>query len=248
MDLKAKIDIPDNWGPRAKCPICNKHGLRVLHIHGTPDLMVCDNCNTNFIVEEGGSHIRIVILPPMLQSHANLKDRWMTFGEIGDYIKRFINRNKTGSESAASIKPTVHLPKDEASQDIPVHDTPEWMDVDKCDEDALEPELKKKVMDLYKLGNSPEQIKMIILQSNDFSAECIDAAIHYVKSIDNIKKKKQTRGLMIAGIITIICLFSFIGALFIWSFFRHNSGGIQLIPESMLTYASVNISWLITNL
>ena len=247
MDLKAKISIPDNWGSRARCPICNKHGLRVLHIHGTPDLMVCDNCNTNFIVEEGGSHIRIVILPPMLQSHANLKDRWMTFEEVGDYIKRFINRNKTGMESAASIKPTIHVPKDFASQDKPAPDTPEWMDADNCKEDELDPKLKQKVLDLYKLGNSPEQIKMIILQSNDFNAECIDTAIHYVRSIDDEKKKSQTRVLMIAGIVTIVCLLSFIGALFIWSFLRNNSGSIQIVPESMLSYASVNISWLMVN-
>ena len=247
MDIKAKISIPDNWGPRAKCPICNKHGLRVLHIHGTPDLMVCDNCNTNFVVEDGGSHIRIVILPPMLQSHANLKDKWMTFEEVGDYIKRFIDRNKTSAESAASIKPTVHLPNDSASQGKPALDTPEWVDTDECNEDDLDPDLKKKVLDLYKLGNSPERIKMIVLQTNDFSAECIDAAIHYVKSIDDQKKKKQTRGLLIAGIITIVCLLSFISALFIWSFFRNNSGSMQIVPESMLSFASVNISWLITN-
>ena len=235
MDFEAKLELPDEWGPRANCPICRVKGLRVLHIHGTPDLMVCDHCSTNFIVENGGSHIKITNLPPMLQSHANLKDRWMTFNEVNDYINKFIGRNQTSVESAAAIKPTVQISKNSVfKEDEEISDDDILFDDVQEFQEKIPQEVKRKVLDLYRLGNSPERIKDILRQTDNLDPHLVDVAINEVEEIDKKKRKRQTRNLWIVGIITLVCFLSFVGVLIAWSFIRRNAGSIEIVPNTLI--------------
>jgi len=235
MNLTAKMSIPDDWGSRAKCPICRSNMLRVLHIHGTPDLMICNQCNTNFLIEDGGSHIWITELPPMLQSHANLKARWMTFDETHDYISKFIDRNQTSTESAASIKPTIQAPNPEVLKAKLSEVAPSWVEGRTALEAEIAPEITQKVLDLYRLGNPPERIKNILKRSDGLDAELVESAISEVEAIDNQKRKRQTRWLWVAGIITMVCLLISIGTLLLWSFISRSPYPLPYIPEAFIS-------------
>jgi len=229
MNNPARFLLPDEWTKLARCPVCTTLNLQVHHIEDRPDQMFCTKCGTIFMVEEHGSRIWISELPPMLESHKELKEKWITVNNVKEFIHSLL------PPARADIKGPVTPVRDTSTEGDDVLENGLASERLECvveiedrfsENDKLSPEVEKKVIDLYRLGNSPEIIEDILKRADDLSPQQIHIAVGNIVELENIKRTKQIHMLWIVGIITLVCLLGIIGALFAWSIFGGYQGGV----------------------
>ena len=101
----ARLNIPDEWGKSAHCPICGASALNVLHPPQRPDEFQCPRCRAEFEVEQGGSRIWLNALPQDL--HKTLAVRWVTFDEVKSEVERLKQQFEPPAKAPAVASPNI---------------------------------------------------------------------------------------------------------------------------------------------
>ncbi len=134
-DLQPRNVIPDTWTGKLRCPFCNAHPLKTIHISESPDYLLCPSCELSFEVEQHNGTIRVKNIPEQLAfAEGELKHNWI---EPPLLLKLLDNRSSI----------MVDKSRGEAVQQL------------------SDDEVWKRMTALYRLGNTPKMIELTLIQS-----------------------------------------------------------------------------------
>ena len=140
-ELTPRRDIPDAWMGNGHCPICGAGGFSVVHLAGYADYFVCKHCELSFEVEQGGKLVRLKHIPDDYdQVYDKLRFRWVELSTVRTLALKdrpTLNPQQPKAEVAAPA-PTVSLTDDEVME---------------------------RAIGMYRLGNQPKMIEVILLQA-----------------------------------------------------------------------------------
>lgn len=157
-----KRDIPDGWAKSGRCPACGAASLKVTHLPDMADYMSCAKCEISFEVENGGRYVRLKYIPDALEFvDGILHNRWVEASKLAGIIEK--NRPAAPQKKVSDQPPPEQL----------------------TDGDAWNRALK-----MYRLGNSPKMIQLMLLQSGQ-SKEQADAIFVRLKQVAEEDAQKQ---------------------------------------------------------
>ncbi|MBI5296311.1 MAG: hypothetical protein HY869_12620 [Chloroflexi bacterium] len=140
-ELTPKRDIPDAWAGNGLCPICGAGGFSVVHLAGYADYFVCKHCELSFEVEQGGKLVRLKHIPDDYdQVYDKLRFRWVELSAV----------RTLALKDRPSLVP--QQPKAEVTAPAPT--------VSLTDDEVME-----RAISMYRLGNQPKMIEVILLQA-----------------------------------------------------------------------------------
>lgn len=140
-ELTPRRDIPDAWAGNGHCPICGAGGLSLVHLAGYADYFVCRHCELSFEVEQGGKLVRLKHIPDDYdQVYDKLRFRWVELSAVRTL--------------ALKDRPSLNLqqPKAEVTAPAPM--------VSLTDDEVM-----KRAIGMYRLGNKPKMVEVILLQA-----------------------------------------------------------------------------------
>jgi hypothetical protein len=134
-DLSPRKDIPDAWALKGLCPLCTQPFLKVVHLPGNPDYLLCSPCELSFEVELNNGPIRLKNIPEKLGFiEDDLRYNWVHPSVLGKLME---NRSLLQQQKARA-NPVQAL-----------SDQVVW----------------ERMLGLYKLGNKPRMIEFTLIQS-----------------------------------------------------------------------------------
>ncbi len=134
-DLIPRQDIPDSWAASGRCPVCANKPIKVIHLQGSPDYLLCARCEASFEVEQNAGLIRLKNIPEQLGFvESELRHRWL---QPVDLAKLMENRTAVMQKKALAV-PVQALSDEEV-----------W----------------KRMLGLYRLGNKPKLIEFTLIQA-----------------------------------------------------------------------------------
>ena len=165
-ERKARLNIPDTWGTQARCPQCGSPGMRLLHIPGAPDQLTCTTCGIGFELALKSASIHVRTWPEELAIlRTDVADRWITVAEL-KALARLVAAQKKGTAS------TQATPKTPAP-------TP-----------GVAAGVTQRVENLFKLGNTPAQIRAI-LQQGESDPQRLEAGLQAVSILERQENQHQ---------------------------------------------------------
>lgn len=173
-----RLIIPDDWGPRASCPICSQAGLRVRHFSESADQLTCNRCGSAFEIEQNGSLIRLVETTPGLQPF--IGGRWISMDEV-----RLAVRQK--SKPNQQPQPEIHLP--------PPRGIPPNLAT-----------LTATAKQLHRLGNSTTDVRKSLKNTAAMSPKQVEEVMQQIDSMERQRVVKQRRTLLVYAIIALIII------------------------------------------
>ncbi|MFZ5879852.1 MAG: hypothetical protein ACOY0R_10825 [Chloroflexota bacterium] len=140
-ELTPRRDIPDAWAGNGHCPICGAAGFSVVHLAGYADYFVCKHCELSFEVEQGGKLVRLKHIPDDYdQLYEKLRFRWTEIFAVRALALRdrpsLLSRQVPEVEAAPAPPPSF------------------------TDDEVME-----RALGMYRLGNQPKMIEVILLQA-----------------------------------------------------------------------------------
>jgi hypothetical protein len=174
----ARPVIPDDWGPRASCPICSQAGLRVRHFSESADQLTCNRCGSSFEIEQNGSLIRLMETAPGLQPF--IGGRWISMDEV-----RLAVRQK--SKPNQQPQPEIHLP--------PPRGIPPNLST-----------LTATARQLHRLGNSTTDVRKSLKNTAAMSPKQVEEVMQQIDSMERQRMVKQRRTFLVYAIIVLIII------------------------------------------
>lgn len=153
-------DIPESWVKNGRCPACGAAGLKVTHLPDMADYMSCSKCEVSFEVENGGRYVRLKYIPDSLEFvDAILHNRWVEASKLAGIIAKHRPAVQEKKAPQQISTPTVASDEDEA-----------W----------------NRALRMYRLGNNPKMIQLMLLQSglNQEQADVIFSKLKKVAEDD----------------------------------------------------------------
>jgi hypothetical protein len=174
----ARPIIPDDWGTRASCPICNQAGLRVRHFPDAADQLSCNRCGSAFEIEQNGSLIRLVETAPGLQPF--IGGRWISMDEVHLAVRQ---KSKPNQQS----QPEIQLP--------PPRGIPPNMAT-----------LTSTAKQLHRLGNSTKDVKKSLKNTAALSPKQVEEVMQQIDNMEHQRIVKQRRTFLIYAIIILFII------------------------------------------
>lgn len=174
----ARPVIPDDWGPRASCPICSQAGLRVRHFSESADQLTCNRCGSSFEIEQNGSLIRLMETAPGLQPF--IGGRWISMDEV-----RLAVRQKTKPNQQP--QPEIYLP--------PPRGIPPNLST-----------LTATARQLHRLGNSTTDVRKSLKNTAAMSPKQVEEVMQQIDSMERQRMVKQRRTFLVYAIIVLIII------------------------------------------
>ncbi len=166
-----KFDIPDGWVKNGHCPACGASGLKVTHLDDLADYLTCPKCEISFEVETGGRHIRLKYLPDALEfMDALLHNRWVEAARLSAII--------------AKHRPVAHEKK--------IPQQPAAI--------ATEDEIWNRALRMYRMGNKPGMIHLMLLQSGLAQDQANAIFVKLKKMAEEDEQRQNQKFWAVAGI------------------------------------------------
>lgn len=177
--IKPASIILESWAKNFPCPVCLHQKLDIIHEPGVPDLVSCPDCECEFLIEQGGSHFRLVKIP--IQYEDVLWGRWLTFDQIRKKIEALQDQSV-----AEGGKPVI-------SKNIPLQRARQLSaDIDNfyktISDDQVFEKARYQALRLLELGNSKEKIRTILEQNKQLSTSELELLMDEIGT----KKSKQS--------------------------------------------------------
>ncbi len=174
----ARPVIPDDWGPRAFCPICSQPGLRVRHFPDTADRLSCNRCGSSFEIEQNGSLIRLVETAPGLQPF--IGGRWISMDEV-----RLAVRQK--SKPTTQPQPEVQLP--------PPRGIPPNLAT-----------LTSTAKQLHRLGTSTAEVRKSLKNTVTLAPRQVEEVMQQIDVMERQRIVQKRRTLLVYAIIVLLII------------------------------------------
>ncbi len=174
----ARPNIPDDWGPRASCPICSQAGLRVRHFSESADQLTCKRCGSSFEIEQNGSLIRLVETAPGLQPF--IGGRWISMDEVHLAVRQKTKPNQ-------QPQPEIHLP--------PPRGIPPNLST-----------LTATARQLHRLGNSTTDVRKSLKNTAAMSPKQVEEVMQQIDSMERQRMVKQRHTFLVYAIIVLIII------------------------------------------
>jgi hypothetical protein len=177
-DLLPRQDIPDAWATKGRCPLCTNFSLKVVHLKGNPDYLLCSPCEFSFEVEMNTGIIRLKNIPEKLGFvEDELRHNWVHPSVFPRLLEE---------RSAIIQKKATAVPKQELTDEIV------W----------------ERMLGLYRLGNQPKMIEFTLLQSGATQGQIETASLRLKQWAEQDQKQQGQKLWVVAGVtaILIICL------------------------------------------
>ncbi len=182
--------FPDEWGKRARCPVCQHASMQIMRFDSAPDQMRCQYCGVSFEIEENGQHLFFVDTPLNLENE--LRRRWVTRNQLSSVIEN--KKIETASQnSALEAKPA------------PSRANP------------LRADAVKKARTLVELGNSAEVIRQSLTDTMNVTDFAIEEIISDAIGVHKMKMKKRFQKITVISAVAltlVITLLFFLTRLF----------------------------------
>ena len=182
--------FPDEWGQRARCPVCKHDRMQIKRTDLAADQMVCLYCGIRFEIEEKGQRLFFVDTPINLENE--LRHRWVT----RDQLSRAIENKKI---EAAAVQSGL-----EANSN-------------KSRANPLRADAVKKARTLVELGNSAEVIRQSLTDTMNLTEFAIEEIISDAIGVHKMKMRKRFQKISIISAVVLslmITLLFFIVRLF----------------------------------
>lgn len=171
-------EIPDSWAGKGLCPICRQQGLQVVHLPEYPDYFACRHCELSFELEQAGKLVRLKHIPEdMDQVHEKLRFRWVDI----------ISVRELALKDRPSLLPQVHY-QEVITKPIPLTDE----------------EVTSRALGMFRLGNKPKMIEMILLQAGATSEQAAQAFAQLKRMEGQAAKKQSSKFVWLVVIITLL--------------------------------------------
>lgn len=186
----SRSKIPEEWAQKARCPVCRTNPMQLVRSPKAKDHLACKRCGTAFEIEEGGTRLFIIQVPSLL---SHMERQWMTVAEIQAQVRK-LARERLAPDfveppASTSTVPTVQPFTGDISEPV-----------------AQESEALKRAKKLYELGNTLEQIKIALERNENLLPNDIREAIEEIQKIDEQKRARQKRRLIIGIGIALLVL------------------------------------------
>ncbi len=169
-DLTPRDEIPDIWATRGRCPVCATETLKIVHLQGTPDYLVCTHCELSFEVETHGGTIRIKHFPEQLEfAEGDLRYRWVE----PSVLRKFLENRRALLQEKASLIPPAALSDEEV-----------W----------------DRMLGLYRLGNQPKTIQFMLIQVGATREQAESAFVRLKQWSEKDAQNKNKRLWLVLGI------------------------------------------------
>jgi hypothetical protein len=163
-------EIPEAWAGRGHCPACDATPLRVVHLSGSADYLLCARCELSFEVAENGGAIRIKQFSEKLEfAEGELRYRWVQPATLPKLLE---NRAKILQE-----KVTGPAPKSLSDDEV-------W----------------SRMLAFHKLGNQPKMIQFTLIQAGATQAQAEAAFVRLKKWSAQNAKRQTGRFWKISGV------------------------------------------------
>jgi hypothetical protein len=166
-ELTPRRDIPDAWAGNGRCPICGASGFSVVHLAGYADYFICRHCELSFEVEQGGKLVRLKHIPDDYeQIYDKLRFHWVELSAV--------------RALALQDRPTLNPQQPKVEAAVPEPSAP-----------LTDDEVMNRALGMYRLGNKPKMIEVILLQAGA-KPEQAAKAFARLKVMDGQAAKKQS--------------------------------------------------------
>lgn len=215
--------IPDEWARRGPCPICSTpNTLEVKHLPEVPDQFVCDECGTAFEIQSKGSKIRVMVMSEALKpAWMEIVNRWMDPPEIQKLFKRY---------TSAQL--------DELSDE-------EQMII--FEPELTDREVMYQALELQRLGNDHETIKLLLLQAGATPQQAA-GAVNRIKKTAEKESRKRSCFLWAMGGAAILVLGLILGVLWITSTSSANQTASETQVNSNSLFSQFDLGEVMTEL
>jgi hypothetical protein len=239
----ARLNLSPEWGKSARCPICAAAPLNIIHPPQRPDEFRCPRCGAEFEVEQGGSRIWLNALPPDLQEA--LTGRWVTINEVQEEVAKLNQRREPAAEKSAFLPDSFPPPTSE-NQPVAVPFLPQT-NIPTPGHPAPDPRFVAQAKELYALGNSVAQIRVILQRTQGVKPAELDAIMAEVTGLDRKKHNRQTRNLIIAAFVSLVVVSCCVAVVYLGrlplSIFQNNArpGSLPVATNQSSIFNLINL-------
>lgn len=176
--------FPEEWGSRARCPVCKHASMLINHDKSFADRMQCQYCGVSFEVEEKGEHLFFIDTP--LNMEEELKNRWVTRQQLQKALE---NKRIEAAQQQVQFVPQKNIPQ----------------------ANPLRADAVKRARTLVELGNSADVIRQSLSDSLNLTDYAIEEIITDAFNVHKMKLKKRFQKISIisAALITFSALVFF---------------------------------------
>ena len=199
----SRLNIPDEWANHARCPICEQLPMRVEHGSNVPDQMTCPRCGASFELEQGGSRILMTAMPQAL--HATMAGKWVTLAEVRSEVARLLQQHVHEAPAPEATAPAPRSALTPANAPT-VQPAPPKPPVPQKVEDPKLAQYKTSAKELYSLGNTVDQIRVILERTSRLKPEEINEVLVDVTALEKSKKSKQNQRMILIVVISLVIL------------------------------------------
>lgn len=195
--LTSRQYIPDLWAQKLACPLCKEPQTEVFRSANKPDQIICKQCGLMLEVEEGGSRLKITAVPKGLSS--KVIGRWFSLPELQEIGRRLAEKRAAAKNPATGSSPS-DLKKPENVRPFTDTHLP----------DSIRKE-RKRVKELYALGNSARQIRASFVNTDAFSPADINSIMAEIEGLEKKKHDNQRKRLTVILVIMfvfVLCIIS----------------------------------------
>jgi len=209
--------VPDLWTQKLACPLCKRPQTEVFRSANKPDQIICKQCGLMLEVEEGGSRLKITAIPKGLSP--KVIGRWFSLPELLEIGRRLAEKRAAAKNAGAGSTPG-NLKKPESVRPSSDEHLP----------DSIRKE-RKRVKELYALGNSAQQIRASFVNTDAFSPADVDVIMAEVEGQEKKKHDNQRKRLIVILVIVFAFVLCIISCVFATQAYR-NGFNINLIGSN----------------
>jgi hypothetical protein len=209
---QSRLNIPDEWANHARCPICEQMPMRVEHGPNVPDQMACPRCGASFELEQGGSRILMTAMPQAL--HATMAGKWVTLDEVRNEVARLLQQHQQDTPAPqAGAEATTPAARSPLSPPISpnVQAEPPKPPTPQQEQDDRLAQYKASAKELYSLGNSVEQIRIVLQRTSRLKPEDINEVLVEVSALEKARRSKQNRRMILILVLSLLLLSCCVG-------------------------------------
>ncbi|MGQ0604158.1 MAG: hypothetical protein ACT4QE_20950, partial [Anaerolineales bacterium] len=201
----ARAMIPESWATKGSCPLCAHNPLR--HRPALEaDQLACPRCGVAFEVEDGGPHVRLMVLPSAVSGGPD--GEWRTPKAARAWVRGVFQAGppaETHAEPQPQESPEQSESQPQVESQSKIQSTPA----------EVPPELLARARQLLELGHPPPQIQSVLERSGEWTREQVQAVMEELLRLYAERRAKQRRTLAIAvsAIIGLTLIFAVVIAL-----------------------------------